>query len=486
MDLPASISDGATVGRLHWHPLVHRAWTGRQLYFWFFAFESVYSAGEVQQTLNGIFAELDITSYAVWELLGSWDLLARVYLEPSSEQRFSDEAIAGLSPLGLVKVQPFQVDDVIRHWVWADVGESSLVRPDSQTLHEHFPSTELATLNAGSDSPERRSLVQRYTQLGLVREASHSYGIAWVILIGASDVPDHHTRRLVGRRVAKVLNGALDLIQDWSLYEGRGGQRELFLIEGRIKHGDFYRLRTDLLEPLGEAAAIAGGRVTAFPVASAGALLIHDELALDFDASADPDVTAMLEGAESGLVEVFGTAFAPLDPWLRSGKDLEEVSSFPEKVVLKAIVALLNSGGGHLIVGAVEHDRYSGEARQRLSGHPVIGRYSIVGLIDPSYRDDGWDGWSHKLSHLIAAKIDRSPGVLVQMRQELLMGQDICIIRVDDPGDRAFYLRTSPDRSTYYARQGTEIALLQGSMIDEHRLHLRHRKAAWRPGTGLR
>lgn len=477
-----STREAAKVGRMYWHPEVHKAWTGRDLYFWLLAFSAVDSSAHIADALRDTFEDLGITSYTVYELLGSFDLLARCYVEPSQEREVASAMRDRLAPLGLVKSQPFHVDAVLHDWVWASADdEAGVRRPAPDALRRSFPKSELALLSVRGTTAVQQELIRRYSALGLVATASPADGIQLVIVIASSDSPDDRTRRRLGRRVATVLSRAGDVISQYSLYEGRGGQRELFLIQCRFGHDQFYRLRDELLEPLREVVTVAAfATVTAFPVATHDALIFKDSLALD--TPVPRDVRALLEGTEREIVEVVGSLFAPLEPWLTSGVDLEESRTYPLKGVLKAIVALLNSDGGTVIIGAVERDRYSGHkaAAERLHGYPKIGRYWIVGLLDPTYREHGEDSWSRRLHDLITAKIDPSPGVLVQARIERLMDQEVCVIDVDDPGDQAFYLRTDPDRADYYARQGTSVVRLVGSSIDAHRKQTRTVKSTRR------
>lgn len=461
------------IGRMYWHPDVHKEWTGRDLYFWFFAFSTVYSPDDVVHALRDVFQELKVTSYGLLELLGSFDLLARLYVEPSREDAVASALEDRLQPLGLIRSMSFHVGAVLRDWVWEAADDTTVRRPDPNAVREHLPAAELAILNSAQGAAGPRDLIDHYTHLGLLTTASHSYGIGLVVLIGTGDAPANRTRRLVGRRVAGVLDRARDFVIEYSLYEGRGGQRELLLIQCRVEHDGFHRLSRELIEPLRQVVTLAAATVVAFPVVSADFVIFQDLLALD--APASQDARALLEGDESRAIEVKGSLFAPLDPWLRSGAELEEVSNYPLKGVLKAIVGLLNSGGGSVIIGAVEHARYSGatSAAARLDSYPRVGRYSIVGLLDPSYRISGWDTWSRRLRDLIAGRIDPNPGVLVQIRAERLMDQNICVIDVHDPGEDAFYLKTASDRATFYARQGTEVVPLIGSRIDAHRKQVR-------------
>lgn len=470
----------APLGRLHWHPRVHREWTGRQMYFWFFTFTALYSPDEVLEALEEVYDDFGITSYMAYELLGSFDMMARVYIEPSREDEFSKALDNALGPLGLTKHQPFQVDKVVRNWVWAPGanGAGEVPDPDPGTLKKQFPAAEIALLNNLEDhSPERRDLITRYAKLGLLTEASRSYGIKFVMLIGSTEEPRAKTYGQVTGRLARAIDKT-DLLVERSVYKGRGGQRELFLVICRIEHKRFHELRKGLLEPMGDAVApIADTRTTTFPVVSEDFLCFQDLIALE---EADrAEVSALLEGDETSLFEVKASLFSPLDPWLKEGKELEESKDLPLKGALKAIVGLLNSGGGTVVVGAVEEPRYrdSAAALERLSNYPKVGKHRIVGILDQTYADWGWDGWNKRLRGLIASKIDSNPGVLVQTRPETIKGKEVCVVDIYDPGDEyQFWLKVAADKSVFYARQGTDVVPLHGPEIEEHRRQVVHHR----------
>lgn len=439
------------------------------MYFWFLSFGAGYSRSETSGALLAVFDDLDVRSYAVWEMLGAFDVLACVYLEPSREQEFQSELVRRLASLGLMKDQPFFVENVIRDWIWGSSSPSDVVRwPDRKVLRSHFPQRELELVSGSGESQLRRDLIQRYSELGLLTEATHSYGIELVIFVGSMEQLTYRTQHVVGRRLAKVLDQAGDLVHDCSLFQGRGGQRELFLIRCRVDHTDFHRIAEGLLEPIRAATALGDGVVTAYPVVSDDAILYQDQIALKPQAKAD--ASALLRAGENRSVDVRPTLLTPLDPWLKGDEPLKERREYANRAVLPTIVALLNSGGGSVVIGAVEQARYRErpEVLARLGDPPSLGDYWVIGLLDPTYVEHGWDAW-HKRLHDLLGYIDPNPGVLIQARLEGVLGREVCVIDVDDPGDTAFFLRQRGEGATYYARQGGASRELQGAMIDEHR-----------------
>lgn len=425
-----------------------------------------------------------MTSFATYELIGSFDLLVRFYMQPEREKEFVDAYEDALKPHELSNALPFRVEEIPRHWVWAGgPGKGgALERPSKEVLKRHYSRAQIELLNrANARSHERQALIKHFTELGLVTSRAGCEGVKFVVTIGTHDEIGGELRKRLRRRLETTLDKASGVVRERSLYTGELGQRELFLVMCRIKQGSFQRVRTDFLEPLGAAAAMADASTTTYPVVSDDFLCFQDELAVPDPPQ--PDVHSLLQGHESGQFEVKGSLAAPLDPWLRDGIPLEQLAaskSYPLRGVLKSVVGLLNSGGGTVVIGAIEEASYAKDtaASGRLRALPKVGLYRIVGLVDPSFRKGGWDSWDRQLRSLIREKIDPNPGVLVQPREIEVEGRTICAIDIDDPGDEGeFYLRTSKATSQFFGREGTQVHPLTGSQIARHRDQVRKRRA---------
>jgi hypothetical protein len=185
-----------------------------------------------------------------------------------------------------------------------------------------------------------------------------------------------------------------------------------------------------------------------------------------------------LEEGETGSFDVRGSLLAPLQPWIRDGRLLVEDRDYPRRAVLRGIVGLLNSGGGTLLIGAVE-DRYltAPDAMHRLREYPRVGPYVVVGLLDPTFTKYGWDKWEHRFRNLVAHDIDPSPGVLVGCRLLEIHGRPVCSVTVAAPRyDEAYFLRTESKQSSYYVREGPHVVALQGSEMVRHWKDLQHRQ----------
>ncbi len=466
------------LGRIHYHHDTHARWTDRQLHFWFLTAESVYERETFRRELKKIAQQLQIASYASYELIGAYDLVIRLYLNAAQTKRFRDAINERLSP---ATQYTFRVEDVARHWVWASKpGDRGPIHvPSDEVLEASFPRSELALLNDQDDnSDERRRLVSEYEALNIVREVVPSDGIKVVITIGFDHEPGEKELATVRDRLCKWLDRSEHKHYERSLYVADSSQKQQFLVICRLAHRDFHNIREWLIEPIGEAVGVMPTHTITYPVASSDFVCFQERMDLPTERS--PDVTRLMQSHEQWEFEVKGSLLTPLDPWLKSNGELEEQTSWPLKGVLPEIVGLLNSGGGTMVIGALEERPYERfpQALERLRQFPQVGLYRVVGLVDPTYTELGWDPWHMKLKNLLQSKIDEPPGVLVHAREGELDGQPVCIVEVDEPReDQTFYLKESRDQLVYYGRIGTSCEAMHGRDAERHRENVRqHRR----------
>jgi hypothetical protein len=248
----------------------------------------------------------------------------------------------------------------------------------------------------------------------------------------------------------------------------------------RIREDRFHQIRNALLEPLGEAGAPAQASTTTYTVISEDFVCYQDHLAMSPPIRSDP--IALLQGSETAQFEVKSSLSAPLKPWFEKKLPLDQLKdskSLPNDGVLKSIVGLLNSGGGTVVVGALEEANYKDEpdALEQIATLPAVGGHRIIGLVDPTFVKSGWDKWNLQLRSLVRSRIEPNPGVLVDAREVQVEGRSICVIDVDDPGDEGeFYLRLNKNDSAFFGREGTQVHRMKGPESKRHRDQVRQRR----------
>jgi hypothetical protein len=469
--------------RLHWHPEAHRVLSGSRLYFWFYRFATLSSREDVLAALFKVADDFQIRSYATYELIGPFDLLARFYMRPEDESRFKEACEEALRPYNLKHNQPFQVKDMPRNWVWAGgPGRAGPpTKPAEEVLEQHYSRAQIELINdAENTSHERRRLLKRFKDIGLLTRQVQNEGIKFVVTVSTEEDLAGRTLTLLRQRLERALDQAPSALRERSLYAGRDSQHQIFLIMCRIRADRFHKIRELLLEPLGEAGAPAQASTTTYTVISEDFVCYQDHLTTP--APRRSDGAALLQGSETGQFEAKGTLALDLKPWLEGAAELEELKeskSLPREGVLKSIVGLLNSGGGTVVVGALEEAAYADDPvpAELLAALPQVGGYRILGLVDPTYRRFGWDKWDLKLRSLIRSRIEPNPGVLIESREEEVEGRKICVIDIDDPGDEGeFYLRVGKNDSVFYGREGTQVHRIKGPDIKRHRDQVRQRR----------
>jgi hypothetical protein len=477
------VSEDAALGRIHFHHAAHDEWADRQLHFWFLRAKSVYERDQFRRKLKDVARQLRITSYATYELIGAYDLMIRMYLKAAETREFREALYSQLAP----KTQyTFRVEEVARHWVWAkhEGDRGPIHEPTADVLSRRYPRSELALLNEQENAgQERRSLIDRYAALDLVREVVPADGIKIVVMIGFDEQPGEEQLAQIRDRLCKWLDRTDKRIYERSLYVADASQKQQFLLMCRLAHRDFHQIREWLIEKIGDQVGALATQTVTYPVVSKDFVCFQERI--DLPAERRPDVTSLMLSNEGWQFEVKGSLLAPLDPWLKEGKELQEQPGWPLKSVLKGIVGLLNSGGGTMVIGALEERFYTQfpSALERLGGFPELGPYRIIGLLDPTYTQVGWDAWHSNFKSLLQGKISPAPGVLVHAREGELEGRPVCIVDVDEPQeDASFWLRETQSSLIYYARVGTSCEPLHGPDADSHRENMRQHRRSKRGG----
>lgn len=169
-----------------------------------------------------------------------------------------------------------------------------------------------------------------------------------------------------------------------------------------------------------------------------------------------------IDREESEVLEFKASLALDVDRLLKGDHEREESDDVKE-AALKTIVALLNTRGGHLIVGLLECSRYRDVEDARLSEFPKYGHNRVFGL-EGEYREHGWDGFERRLCSLIR---DRIGGRVldaqdVTLAKHTLEGKDLCDVTVEASASRQYL-----DGGRFFVRRGTQTNELTGRDADE-------------------
>ncbi|HEV2858929.1 MAG TPA: hypothetical protein VGW80_11070 [Solirubrobacterales bacterium] len=453
--------------RYVWHPELH--WqAGERLFFVRLYFEPVYP--DVQKVLLDRLERLEISSYHVYELVGAFDLMLRVWYPGNVT-----DLIAGLDLPEVRRADYMEVRKIHEHWVHAE-GQPG-PSPELTDL-----TSELVTrINQESHKVDGEDL-RNYVRAGLIAPVSEQQGVKFFIAVMASignSASINFTDVLVDH-VSGILDDAADIVEGRSIYAGDGFAR--LLLMGRFPGHAYFdfmervilQLNNKYMRQLFSARTSTGFGATRNPLLGQDLLspkkvaaAHEEELPLDGekDAAAE-DLDVLLEEGENQYVEVKASAFLNLDRLVHqsmpSWDDLR-----PELV--KAVCGLLNQRNGEratLIIGAVETHRYRKWLNENRQSLAEIGEFTILGLEEDNPSGD-WDLYQRRLADSLNAAIEPSPLPYMTLALERhIHGETVKkVMRIIlTPSGRPFYDR---DGQKLWVRQGAQVKELRGREHDE-------------------
>jgi hypothetical protein len=448
--------------RFQWHPRVHTQWGKERLYFWRLRFLPAYHRKTAVDALLKILKDRNVNAYTIYELFGEWDLMVRLWLPRETTSVELGAAVSEMvKQVGLHDEDHFSVDDIVRHWVWG--AGTELERPsDTRMLDAPPPDDEIAQINKLSPDTE---LVARLESENLLRSVSHHPGIKFAMVVTApvANPPIKQRHRLL-KELTRIVDGA-DEILERSLYQGHG--LGSFLILGRVLEGRFDAIRTQIADKItdGIDPESIGARTYTMIVASQDSLDVRDVLRPQHDIRAAEEVSVedALQQPESDTLEVKASAFTDYDRVLHGDGESNE-NDVADRGVLKAVTAMLNSGGGTVVIGALEARRYARDA-QALGDPLAIGDYLCVGVQRDFGNDHDWDHYARRLLAIIGQRIDPGPHLWINLTREAVDGVAMAKITIAAP-DRHWYYQQGKH---FYVRRGSESIELLGTEADRYR-----------------
>lgn len=462
--------------RVQWHHRAHETWGNQELIFWFLPFNSMYNPEKVLEVIKELLAEHGVLAFSCYEVMGLYDVLLRVWLPHGRRKAFEKSLYERLGQFGLRDAQFFEVEDVLRHWVWASEDNESgpPVEPTEEFLAAKPGTGIVLSLNNVGDLGDEgfdEPMFKLYADQNVIAAKRRVRGIRLITAIQPEPggVPEGQIQGL-GEALGETLDGLATVAHERALYFGRGGTMSRFLLTCTIDYGDYHRFRTEILTEIGAVIRARGPvRTLTFPVTSFDYLLFQDHL--PHDRVPEPTIDELLQQDESQTLELKASAFSPLSPWLNR-KEAEPVErpAYPNETILRAIASFLNSNDGTLIIGVMEASDY--EQHSAVTGElPEVGPHRVLGLADPTFTANGkrgWDEFERKLQGVIAERIDPPPSQLLGIRHERCQGRDLCVVVVESPRVHKGYFVKDGGASRFYVRRGAAVKELHGPAVIEY------------------
>ena len=509
-------------GALQWHSEAQRRWGLCTLEFWLLRFHEWYDREKTFDRLSDLMEQIGVGAYAAYELSGQFDVLLRAWI-PDREVNGFENYLKETFPLQ--DSRQFRVSEVVRHWPWVGIDSHAPRECDIDALAQTTSLEEVEAVNRLSDqghlglnfdpAPEDFGALERLMAREAVTDLGSTVGIRMFVRLRGKEGLDNEDWDKLTAFTATILDDLVRpagdknafykqrsfALDDVSLYSCN--DRSL-LILCRIPYHSWHDLREHLLEPLAARGGIT--QTTTLPALSRNFVRSRDRLNVD-DAvkrslgggagpggsdgggegggdpmppapEVPPGVREYLERPEDRDFEAKGSAFAPLEQWLRRAKDepeeddLRESTAFFRKTIGKTIVAMLNSEGGSLLIGVLEREKFaehSSKLLERIADLPVAGRFYILGLQDPIFRKKDWDGFELKFNRLLKECVEGEISDLVRISRDWHRGRPLALVQVTYPGmTNGFYLRGDGDSRHFYVRRGGSSDELHGPKALEY------------------
>lgn len=177
--------------------------------------------------------------------------------------------------------------------------------------------------------------------------------------------------------------------------------------------------------------------------------------------STDPERLRLLAQPEGAKLEFKASLSIDLRNFLCGNGQLQRQPRLVNEA-LKEIVALLNSEGGHLVLGVLEPSRFDRPDAERLSAFPPSPNGMRVCGINLEYNQHGWDSYSTRLIELVESHIGPQPfyNGWIDVRRIEFKGKDVAVVALGR-ATSAQYL----DKTEMYVRIGSHTRKLEGRDI---------------------
>jgi hypothetical protein len=476
---------------LLWHDFVHKSQDLTRLYFWRLSFSPSYKREEIFEQLLKVFEEIGIAAYTIYETLGNYDLLARMWVP----REFGPEEVEAALEGALKGLTMWNLDYLSCHTAehWAEV----------ETHLDTWPEMDDKAIDAVSDFNRRQfdlgEVIPRSPEIEQLIEGgvlkvvpTDTRGIRFFIVF---DHPrqafNPRSRRQALSRIKDTCN---EILSDWgsrklgevappqaSYYEGSGEMTE-FLVMARAPHTHFHEFIRDIV--LG----LRGSGLDDIYDIRPYTHVIADRMFYKFAENRPPAARGRIHGLaikddETESLEYKSTFSLNLRKLMETGEQGIDPRMIHSAV--RAVCGLINSPkDGELVLGVHETRRELERTKDKL-GYLTKLRdlfdYEVdpKELVDPpnavigidveigqerNFRDR--DAYLARIKEVLQKSIDPNPWPFLKMEVREKQGRAICIIKVK-PGNVWFYATSLDGKSgEFYVREAGSTRAYSGLESD--------------------
>jgi hypothetical protein len=495
---------------LLWNDAVHEGLESKQLYFWRLAFSPRYSREKVFENLAHFYEQAKITSYVVYETLGDFDLLLRVW----APRVYNAEELELLLRQSLEGCYLWNLNYLAckTEFHFSDNDEEA-ERASSRTL-EGVGVPVIDLVNQFNEQQWRRHLnpdampdppVERPEEIEELIESHALRSIPLdtrgIRMFVTFDHPRQPLRPETRRWVVRQIRSKCDEIRQYwqgltertdageeveirppniSIYAGAGSMTDFFVM-ARAPHKHFHAFVRQLIYGIRETGIDALYEMRPYTHVIADRMFSEFKEHREVSAEAG-DIAELVQKDENESLELKATIATNFRSLVAANR--READPLMMDEVVKTVCGFLNSRGGTLIIGVLEvrrelekakdPERYLGILRTEF-GYPWDGEggkepppNAVIGIevdLDPGPLGDA-DEYERHLRDTLRTRISPNPGPWLQIEIEKLGEKRICLIWVR-PGDRWFYAAVGdPQREEFFVREGASTPALSGAESD--------------------
>lgn len=462
--------------RYLWNHRAHEVWGESRLCFWRFRFSPTYQQRKIRHALMQSFNQAGVTSFALYEILGYWDIVARLWL-PRAMPLARMEAIffEHLETFDYEDSEFFEVGEIVRHWVW-ETSNHSVRAPHESFLNRRPNDSLIAAANRVTSgdvslevlSTSERQFVDELIASGTIAPLNPGNGLkVFVSIRRSTGVLAKRARDSFIHRIADSCDRLASVgISELSLY---GGVTESLILARLPISPSLHEALRSVIEDFNKI-----GLDDLFRTRTTTAIAVHreffefqDHLPTRIEEEVVFDLEQLLVEEETDTIEFKSSAYADVNHYLHRDVPVPPASdAVALQGLVKTICGMLNSRlGGTLILGVGEPDKLlkglkgdlATRAAEIIGGYPTFGRLSIfgidldvqaLGLHDP----DAWDIYVRRLQSFISAHILPNPSALLRFRGVYFEGKQLAIVQVSASSDEWFYLVDKGDYHFYVRR----------------------------------
>jgi hypothetical protein len=480
---------------LLWHDNIHETQDAARLYFWRLSFSPSYERDSIIDRLRSFIGDVGVTSHTIYETLGVYDLLVRMWVPRTIDHDELELKIwRALKELKLWNISYLSCR-AERHWPYSEI-TASVKSEDWPPLNDPVIK-EVSDFNRSQASGEIRPRSRRIEDLlsqGVLRAVPmDTRGIRFFITFDHPRLPFNASNR---RIAIDAIMRACDLVlSDWSarpgdatgpqisMYEGMGTMTD-FLVLVQSPQTYFHEFVDDLLTHL------RGAGLDGLFDMRHYTHVIADRMFKDFaeDRATPSDqlpVKIDIQSDEAESLEFKATLALNIREFLT--KTNREPDPRMTHGVVRAICGLLNSPhGGTLVIGVLEtrrelerakdkagylaalreHFGYEAPADADLGSNLPNALIGVEAEIGDRLPFPDRDAFMNRLTEVLRSNISPNPWAFFRTEIRAIDDRHVCVVAVK-PGDSWFYaLALDGKHQEFFVREAGTTRAYAGTESD--------------------